>query len=100
MFEYDVKNADGNVTVTLKGRLDATSAPDLYTAMEKLKGTAISKILFDVKELEYIASAGLRVIIFTKQKLGQNAEVFMEGANDMVKSVLEMTGCENFVTLI
>lgn len=100
MFDFKVKNESGVVDIELKGRLDATVAPDLFKEIEQLQGSNISKIIFHAQELEYIASAGLRIIIFSKQKLGQNAEVIMEGANEMVRSVLELTGCENFVTLI
>lgn len=100
MFNFDIKNTDGTIDVTLEGRLDAAVAPELYNEMEKLRGSDISKIVFHAEKLEYIASAGLRVIIFTKQKLGMNSEVIMEGANEMVKSVLEMTGCESFLTLV
>lgn len=100
MFSFKTEKQDKVVDVTLKGRLDATAAPDLFKEMEGYQGSEIDKIVFHVQELEYIASAGLRVIIFTKQKVGQNAEVQMEGANEMVRSVLEMTGCDSFVDLI
>lgn len=100
MFDFTIASQDTVIDVTLKGRLDATAAPDLFKEMEKLQSTEVNKLIFHVSELEYIASAGLRVIIFAKQKMGQNSEILMEGANEMVRSVLEMTGCESFVTLI
>ncbi len=100
MFIFNVESKDKIIDVTLKGRLDATAAPDLFKEMEKHQGEDVNKIVFHVEELEYIASAGLRVIIFTKQKIGEKADVVMKGANEMVKSVLEMTGCDSFVTLI
>ena len=65
-----------------------------------MQGADIKKVTFDVKELEYIASAGLRVIIFTKQKLGADTQIFMKDVNDDVRQVIEMTGCDNFVTII
>ncbi|MDD3415562.1 MAG: STAS domain-containing protein [Lachnospiraceae bacterium] len=100
MFEYDVKNQNDVVDVTLKGRLDATHASDLLEEMKKFIGTPISKIIFHVAELEYIASAGLRVIIFTKQKIGYDAEVLLESPNETVQSVVDMTGLDNFITII
>jgi anti-anti-sigma factor len=100
MFSFDIKTNEKNIDVTLKGRLDAVAAPDLYKEMEKFEAGNYEKITFHVQELEYIASAGLRVIVFTKQKLGQDVEIFMEGATEVVKSVLEMTGCDSFVTMI
>ncbi len=100
MFEFNVTNNDGEVDVDLKGRLDATVAPQLHEEMAKLQGSDIKKVTFNVKELEYIASAGLRVIIFAKQKLGADTEIFMKDVNDDVKQVIEMTGCDNFVTIL
>ncbi len=100
MFDFNVTEEAGEVNVVLKGRLDATVAPQLHSEMAKMEGTDIKKVTFDVKELEYIASAGLRVIIFTKQKLGADTQIFMKDVNQDVMQVLEMTGCNNFVTVI
>jgi anti-sigma B factor antagonist len=100
MFDFNVTQDAGEVNVVLKGRLDATVAPQLHTEMAKMEGTDIKKVTFDVKDLEYIASAGLRVIIFTKQKLGADTQIFMKDVNQDVMQVLEMTGCNNFVTVI
>ena len=100
MFDFNVTQDAGEVNVVLKGRLDATVAPQLHTEMAKMEGTDIKKVTFDVKDLEYIASAGLRVIIFTKQKLGADTQIFMKDVNESVMQVLEMTGFNNFVTVI
>lgn len=99
MFEFDVKREGNDVTVTLKGRLDSASAPGLYAEMEKLKGTSVDVITYQVADLEYISSAGLRVIIFTKQKLGEDTRVVMVGANETVHSVVDMTGLDSFVEM-
>lgn len=100
MFDFTVTQNEGEVDVVLKGRLDATVAPQLHQEMAKMQGGDIKKVTFDVKELEYIASAGLRVIIFTKQKLGADTQIFMKDVNEDVMQVIEMTGCSNFVTVI
>lgn len=100
MFEFDVKENGGEVDVKLKGRLDATVAPGLHSELAKFQGQDIKKVTFDVGELEYIASAGLRVIIFSKQKLGADTQIFMKDVSEDVKSVIEMTGCDNFVTFL
>lgn len=98
MFDYHVESQGEIQEITLKGHLDATQAPVLMEEMKKLIGTQVSKIVFHMEELEYIASAGLRVIIFTKQKVGYHAEVIMKGVIPEVKSVMDMTGLDNFVT--
>ena len=100
MFDFNVTENAGEVDVVLKGRLDATVAPQLHEEMAKMQGGDIKKVTFNVKDLEYIASAGLRVIIFAKQKLGADTEIFMKDVNEDVKQVIEMTGCDNFVTIL
>ena len=100
MFEFKVTENAGELDITLKGRLDATVAPQLHEELAKMEGGDIKKVTFDVKELEYIASAGLRVIIFAKQKLGADTQIFMKDVNDDVMQVLDMTGSSNFITII
>lgn len=98
-FEYKINNNDGVVDVKLKGYLDASNAEGFLEDMKKLIGANISKIVFDSAELEYIASAGLRVIVFTKQKIGYDADVILKSPQESVESVIEMSGLSNFVTI-
>lgn len=98
-FEYKINNNDGIVDVKIKGYLDASNAAGFLEDMKKLIGENISKIVFDASELEYIASAGLRVIIFTKQKIGYDADVILKSPQEGVESVIEMSGLSNFVTI-
>ena len=100
MFEFSVKENGGEVNVKLKGRLDATVAPELSSELAKFQGQDIKKVTFDAGELDYIASAGLRVIAFSKQKLGIDTQIFMKDVTEYVKSVIQMTGCDNFVTFV
>lgn len=98
-FEYKINSDGGIVNVKLKGYLDATNASGLLDEMKTLIGTDIKKIIFDAEELEYIASAGLRVIIFTKQKIGYDCDVILKSPQEAVVSVIEMSGLDNFVTI-
>lgn len=98
-FDYKIESNEDIINVKLKGSLDAVNAVPFLEDMKKLIGTKVSKIIFDAKELEYIASAGLRVIIFTKQKIGYEADVIMKSPQESVVSVIEMSGLNNFVTI-
>lgn len=99
-FEYTVEINEEIVEILLKGYLDATNAYSLLEDMKKLVGTPVKKIIFKVSELEYIASAGLRVIIFTKQKIGYDAQVILEQPQESVISVIEMSGLNNFIDIV
>ena len=100
MFDFNITETNSELTIKLKGRLDATVAPQLHAKISEYQNKDIRKVTFEASELEYIASAGLRIIIFSKQKLGTNVEIFMKDVSEEVQSVIEMTGCDNFITFI
>ena len=100
MFTFDMNKNGTEVLVTLKGRLDGVVAPKLHEEMSAIYGETITKVTFDAKELEYISSAGLRVIVFVKQKLGDSVQLCLKDASAEIKSVMELTGFSNFVDMI
>lgn len=66
--KYTIKEVDGIINILLEGRLDATNAPALMEDLKQFIGKPIKEIAFIAKDLDYIASAGLRTMIFAKQK--------------------------------
>lgn len=82
--------SDGKLTLKVGGRLDTNTSPELESA---LKYDGVSEIVFDFSELEYIASAGLRVLM-TAQKamMTTGGKVLISQPNNMVRGVLDMTG--------
>ena len=82
---------DDNLTIVLEGRLDRNTAEDLD---KKLSGAlhGINKITFDFKDLEYISSAGLRVILAAQKKLRGDDSVIITGASREIKDVFDVTG--------
>jgi anti-anti-sigma factor len=67
--------------------------------LKKMAGKDLEKIIYYTNELEYISSAGLRAIIFSKQKIGIDSEVYFVGAQEAVLEVIEMSGLDNFLTI-
>jgi len=97
--KYTVSCNNDCVKVELCGRLDATNAEGLQIELKKFCGQRIEKLVFFAKDLEYISSAGLRVIIFAKQKIGVDARLFLIGAQDTILSVVKMSGLDNFMAI-
>ena len=87
--------------VKLHGHIDASIAPALMDELKPLiaQKEKVKKLVFYADELEYIASAGLRSIVFAKQKLGGKVEVFLIGASEVVLDVFKMTGIDKFLTI-
>ena len=88
----------GNLAkIELCGRLDANNAGAFQEELKKLIGSAVDRIVFYARDLEYISSAGLRVIIFAKQKIGAHANVYLIGAQEAVLNTVKMSGLDNFM---
>jgi anti-sigma B factor antagonist len=85
-------------TVKLSGRLDSTTSPKLD---ETLASFDLKKnLVFDFKELEYISSAGLRLLLAYKKKLSLNSlDVIVRNANDVVMEVFNITGFDKILKL-
>jgi anti-anti-sigma factor len=94
---FKVEQEKDNVKITLSGRLDASNASTLSDELKKLVGKPLNKIIFFAQKLEYISSAGLRVIIFAKQKMGTETKIYFVGAQEEVLSVIKMSGLDNFM---
>lgn len=95
--KFSVNCKDDVVKIELSGRLDATNAPALQDELKKLTGSTINRLVFYAKDLEYISSAGLRVIIFAKQKIGAHAQVYLIGAPEGILNIIKMSGLDNFM---
>lgn len=97
--KFSVTYKDGVAKIELSGRLDATNSPALQEELKKLIGQTVNRLVFFAKDLEYISSAGLRVIVFAKQKIGVDAQVYLIGAQEPVLNVIKMSGLDNFMVI-
>ena len=90
---------DGNVlTVELEGRLDTNTAPKLDAELSDLDG--IKRIVLDLNKLEYISSAGLRVVLMLHKKMASTGgRRIISNPTDDVMDVLDMTGFSTFLTI-
>ncbi|MDR2483031.1 MAG: STAS domain-containing protein [Treponema sp.] len=84
------------VILALSGELTAVTADKLEAAIEETRGEA-KKLILDFKELEYTSSAGLRVILSSRKKLGGEGLV-LRGVSEKVMQVFEITGLDEVLT--
>jgi len=97
--KYTIDYTDKTLRVELWGKLDATNSPSLSEELSKYKDREITNLVFDAKNLEYISSAGIRVIVFAKQKIGSKSDLYLVSASEMVLDVINMTGLANFMII-
>ena len=87
-----------SLTVHLQGRLDTTTAPDLDAELkEDLAG--IQALTLDLKELEYISSAGLRVLLSAQKVMNKQGSMVVRNVNQTVMEVFEITGFSDILTI-
>ena len=80
------------VTLEITGRLDTTTAPNLETVVKDLSEDT-KELVFNMAELEYISSAGIRVLLGAYKKMKSHQGIMrIERANDLVYEVFEATG--------
>lgn len=80
------------VTLEITGRLDTTTAPNLEAVIDELSEDT-KELVFDIAELEYISSAGIRALLRAYKKMNSNHGIMrIEKANDIVCEVFEMAG--------
>lgn len=92
------KNQNGTeLTISLSGRLDTTTAPVFE---EEIKNSLdnVAKLVLDFKELEYVSSAGLRVILFAQKVMNKQGKMFIRNVCSDIMEVFEITGFTDILT--
>ena len=89
---------DGKLTIKVVGRIDSTTAPELEESMkESIEG--VTDLTFDFEGLEYISSAGLRVLLVGQKTMNTQGEMRVINANESVKEIFEVTGFNDILTV-
>ena len=93
------KIANGTeMTVVVAGRLDTNTAPELEAALkESFAGT--TKLVLDFAALEYLSSAGLRVILQTQKTMNKQGEMIIKNINETINEIFEVTGFMDILTI-
>ena len=94
-----VKQANGaELTVSIKGRLDTTTAPTLEAELAtSLEG--VTKLILDFNALEYISSAGLRVLLAAQKTMNKQGSMTIKNVGEVVAEVFEVTGFSDILTI-
>jgi anti-anti-sigma factor len=78
--------------ITLAGELDASSAPLFQAELEKAAALKPKRLVLLVKDLDFMASAGIRMLIFAKQKMGPAVDVYVIAPQEPILDTLRRTG--------
>ncbi len=99
MLNINVKSEGEKLTVKLEGRLDTTTFPELESVLG-MNLDGIKELVFDFNDLEYLSSAGLRVLLNAQKTMNQQGEMKVTGVSDAVKEIFDVTGFSDILTVV
>jgi anti-sigma B factor antagonist len=89
---------DGKLTYELIGRLDTTTAPGLEAELKK-SIDGVKTLEFDFKQLEYISSAGLRVLLFAQKTMNKQGRMVIRNVGEEIMEIFDITGFSDILTI-
>ena len=91
-FEATLITTANAAIITLSGELDSSAQQIFREQIEKAAAGRPQRMVLMMQDLEYMSSAGLRALIYAKQKVGSEGDIYIIGAPEGVLETLEMTG--------
>ena len=95
-----IKKALNGTTLTLfpEGRLDTVTSPELETVLkDSLDG--VTELIFDFEKLEYISSAGLRVLLAAQKRMNSQGTMKVVHVAEIIMEIFEVTGFSDILTI-
>ena len=86
------------LTIALAGRLDTTTAPKLETEL-KQNISGVEELVLDLAALEYLSSAGLRVLLSAQKVMNRQGSMVVRNANEIIMEIFEVTGFVDVLTI-
>ena len=86
------------IVISLAGRLDTITAPELEEELNSSLGDA-EKLTFDMEKLEYISSAGLRVLLSAQKKMSKKGGMVVKHVSEEVMEIFEVTGFADILVI-
>ena len=98
MLNIDILKDGGKAILALEGRLDTSTAPQLEEAINR-DIEKITDLSFDFAKLEYISSAGLRVLLSTQKVMNKQGKMIIKNVSEEVMEIFEVTGFSDILTI-
>lgn len=98
MLNINKKAEASTLTVSLSGRLDTVTAPELE---KELKGAldGVTELVMDMEKLEYISSAGLRVLLSAQKIMGKQGAMKVTHVSEAIMEIFDVTGFADILTI-
>ena len=96
--DINVAKNGTELTVALTGRLDTNTAPELESKLNEILDEATG-LTFDMGSLEYISSAGLRVLLSAQKRMKGQGKMVVKNVNEAIMEIFEVTGFSDILTI-
>ena len=94
----DKKKEGNRLVLTVSGRLDTMTAPELENVI-KDNMDGVEELILDFKDLEYISSAGLRVVLGARKAMGNKGSFAVRNLCSDVREIFDITGFSDIITI-
>ncbi|TDQ46902.1 STAS domain-containing protein [Actinorugispora endophytica] len=98
-FDATLDMAGRTATIRLAGSLDTATAPMFREVIEQASTGPLELLVLNMENLSYMSSAGLRCLLFARQKMGEDTRVMVLGANPEVSRTIRLTGFDQSITM-
>lgn len=98
MLNITKNKEDSKLKVSVEGRLDTTTAPELEASLRE-DLDSVTELTIDLKDLEYISSAGLRVLLAAQKIMMKQGSMKVTNPNDVINEIFEVTGFRDILTI-
>ena len=98
MLRIEKTTENNSLTYTLSGRLDTLTAPELEL---DLNGTldGVTELVFDLNDLDYLSSAGLRVLLTAQKRMNTQGAMRVRNVNETIREIFDVTGFSDILTI-
>lgn len=96
--KINISSENDTMTIALEGRLDTVTAPALETEIrQKIEG--VKRLEFDFSGLQYLSSAGLRVLLAAQKTMNRQGSMVIHHANETIREIFDVTGFSDILTI-
>jgi len=100
LLEVTTRETENGISVSVQGRLDSSSAPELSEALEPVISVGDATVVLDLSATEYVSSAGLRVLLATTKRLKAAGRTFILcGVSSRIMEVIKVTGLDRVLDI-
>ena len=96
----EVVQNDVHVSITLAGDVDTKTAPELLSKLVALELNVLEQLRLDLQAVNFVSSAGLRAIVFAKQKMPHESTLYVIGASEQMIETITKTGLGNAIKIV